>query len=181
MNMKKISALLLAAAVSVTLFAGCGNNNAEKNNAATNNTKVENKEENNKEENNKEEENKEEVALQDGTFRAEKKDFDEHGWKAFAEVTVKEGKIEAVVFDYTNEAGDLKTADEEYNKNMEEKAGTSVAKAAEELAAQLVEKQNVEEVEVVTGATSSTEDFKAVVTAALEASKEGATEATIVE
>lgn len=179
MNMKKISALLVAAAVSVTLFAGCGSNNDKKDNTATNNTKVENKEENKEEEN--KEENTEEVALQDGTFKAEKKDFDERGWKTFTEVTVKDGKIEAVVFDYVNEAGDFKSKDEEYNKNMEEKSGIGVAKAIEELTAQMVEKQNVEEVEAVTGATSTSEEFKTLVNAALEAAKEGKAETIIVE
>ena len=50
---------------------------------------------------------------------------------------------------------------------MAEKAGVDVKTAIEKLEAQLVEKQDVKAIDGVAGATSTTEDFKTIVTEAL--------------
>ncbi|UPQ85279.1 FMN-binding protein [Ignavigranum ruoffiae] len=109
-------------------------------------------------EGNTEEINLDELPLQDGEFTA-KGEVDEHGWSPMMTMVVKDGKITEVTYDYENAEGKLKSEDEEYNKNMEDKTGVSAAEAMEELSAALVEKQKVEEVDVVSGATSTSEEF----------------------
>ena len=109
-------------------------------------------------EGNTEEINLDELPLQDGEFTA-KGEVDEHGWSPMMTMVVKDGKITEVTYDYENAEGKLKSEDEEYNKNMKDKTGVSAAEAMEELSAALVEKQKVEEVDVVSGATSTSEEF----------------------
>ncbi|WP_282920060.1 FMN-binding protein [Ignavigranum ruoffiae] len=109
-------------------------------------------------EGNTEEINLDELPLQDGEFTA-KGEVDEHGWSPMMTMVVKDGKITEVTYDYENAEGKLKSEDEEYNKNMKDKTGVSAAEAMEQLSAALVEKQKVEEVDVVSGATSTSEEF----------------------
>ena len=69
----------------------------------------------------------------------------------------------------------MKSEDEEYNKNMEAN-GSSFADAKEDLDNQLVDKQSAEEIDVVSGATNSTEVFEKAAKALIEAAQEGNTE-----
>lgn len=86
-------------------------------------------------------------------------EFDDRGWKQVVEVTFDGDKIVAVDTDYENEAGELKSEDAEYNTNMKEKSGVSAAEAMELLEADLVAKQDPNEVDVVSGATGTSEGF----------------------
>lgn len=113
--------------------------------------------------------------LKDGTYKAESA-FDERGWKVVHTITVADGKITASNFGYENKDGKLKADDEEYNKNMKAKSGVSSKEATEKLNSQLVEKQNLDDVEVVSGATHTSENFKKSTEALLEAAKEGKTD-----
>ncbi len=107
---------------------------------------------------------KEEVKLTDGTYKAEYDKFDGHGWKAYVEVKVEGGKITAVDFDYLNEKGEKKTESAEYNESMKKVSGTSPEEFAPTLEKALVDSQDASKVDTVTGATSSTNDFKALST-----------------
>lgn len=106
--------------------------------------------------------------LKDGVYYAEAKDFDDHGWKPMATVIVKDGKITNVFFDYINKDGKLKTFDAEYAKNMKAKTNTTPLDAATALANSLISKQKVDEVDAVTGATHTVQDFKTIVAEALK-------------
>lgn len=117
----------------------------------------------------------------DGTYKASFKDFDEHDWKAFVEITITDSKISDVVFDYVNEAGELKSEDEEYNALMKEKSGTSPEEFSPALAEDLIEKQDVKKVDEITGATTSVENFKKLAEAALKNAKAGNTEEALIE
>ena len=121
------------------------------------------------------------AALKDGSYRAEYDKADERGWKAFVEATVEGGQITAATFDYANEAGGLKSADEEYNAKMKEIAGTSPAEFAPALAEGFVTAQDPAKVDVVTGATSSSNDFTTLATALMANMQEGNTEVVVVE
>ncbi len=112
--------------------------------------------------------------MKDGTYKAES-GKDDYGYKIVHTLTVKDGKISESKFDYEAEDGSLKSANEEYNKNMKDKAGVSAGEAIEQLNAPLVEKQDLSAVEVVSGATHTSEDFKKS-TEALLANAEGKTE-----
>lgn len=104
----------------------------------------------------------------DGTYKVAAEAFDDHGWKPQLELVIKDHKIESANFDYTNEEGKLKTEDEGYKAAMEPKSGTYPAKYTEELEKALVDKQLVGDVDVIAGATTSSNNFKALVEYALD-------------
>ncbi|MGG6312175.1 FMN-binding protein [Paenibacillus macerans] len=104
----------------------------------------------------------------DGTYKVEADAFDEHGWKPQLELVIKDHKIDAVTFDYVNEEGKLKTEDAEYKAAMEPQSGTYPAKYTEELEKQLVEKQQIGDVDAISGATTSSNNFTALVEYALD-------------
>lgn len=104
----------------------------------------------------------------DGNYRVEADKVDEHGWKPFVEVEIKDHNIAAVNFDYVNDEGKLKSEDADYQKNMEDVTGTYPEKYEGELAAELMSKQVISLVDGVSGATTSTGNFKTLVEVALD-------------
>lgn len=114
------------------------------------------------------------AALKDGTYTAES-GFDERGYKVVHSITVKDGKITESTFGYEKEDGTMKADDEEYNAKMKEKSGVSSKEATEKLNAELVEKQSVADVEVVSGATHTSENFKVSAEALIAAAEKGDT------
>lgn len=100
---------------------------------------------------------------------------DQYGWSLKHVIVVKDGKIAESKMDYVNDKGDMKSADDNYNTKMKEKSGISGKEAMEQLDKALVEKQS-DDIEVVTGATHTTETFIISTKALLEAAKEGKTE-----
>lgn len=98
--------------------------------------------------------------MKDGAYRAEYKDYDDHGWKDYVEVTVSDGKITGVDYDSIDAQGGLKSADAEYRATMETVTGTYPEKYMKELEDRLLEKQDAKKVDAVTGATTSTDSFK---------------------
>ena len=90
-------------------------------------------------------------------------------------ITVVDGKITESTFDNVNEAGVKKSEDAEYQANMAEKVGVGPADYFPQLNNQLIETQDPEAVEVVTGATSSTDTFKKYAPMLIEAAEAGDT------
>ena len=119
---------------------------------------------------------------EDGTYRVEADAFDEHGWKPFVELTIANDQITDVTFDYTNDSGGLKTTDEQYKADMEAESGTYPEKYTTELEQQLIQKQVISQVDAISGATSSSKNFTALVEYALDDMAEiGETEPGIIE
>ncbi len=104
--------------------------------------------------------------LTDGVFTAET-EADERGWKAVLEITVENGQIVAVDFDEVNEEDARKSEDEAYAERMSAATDITPAEAYEALEQALLDNQDIEAVETVTGATSSTEKFQKLVKEAL--------------
>ncbi len=75
-------------------------------------------------------------------------------------MTVKDGKITKSNYDYLNEDGKSKQKDADYEKSMKEKTKTGPKEYIPALNKSLEETQNPDAVEVVTGATHSSENFK---------------------
>ena len=120
--------------------------------------------------------------LQDGTYRAEYKNFDVYGWKDYIEVTVENGEISELVFDAVNiEDGSLKSEDENYKSEMEPIVGTYPAKYNADLINQFLESGKISAVDVVAGATQSTCSFKTLLTNIVPNIKEGNTEIVLVD
>ncbi|MEG0895430.1 MAG: FMN-binding protein [Oscillospiraceae bacterium] len=121
-------------------------------------------------------------ALKDGTYKAEMKAPDSHGWTEFVDVTVTNSKITKVVFDAKNEDGALKSQDAEYEKIMKDSGSkTWPSDFYTKLANQLVEKQNINDVEAVAGATTSSDSFKKLVKALSKNMEKGETDTLSVE
>lgn len=114
-------------------------------------------------------------ALQDGTYKLEEKNYS-NDYRTVFEMVVKDGKITESNYDNVNEAGDSKTKDEEYDKNMIEKAGIGPAEFIPELNKRFVAAQSASGVEVVTGATHSTESFQNYAQQLIQAAQAGNTE-----
>ena len=117
--------------------------------------------------------------LKDGTYTLVEKNFDTRGWKTEFSITVVDGKITESAYENVNEAGAKKSEDADYQARMVEKAGVGPADYFPALNNQLVEKQDPDAVEVVTGATGSTETFKKYAPVLIEAAEAGDT--TIIE
>lgn len=115
------------------------------------------------------------VELKDGTYTLVEKNFDTRGWKTEFSITVVDGKITESAYENVNEAGAKKSEDADYQARMVEKAGIGPADYFPALNNQLVEKQDPEAVEVVTGATGSTDTFKKYAPMLIEAAQAGDT------
>lgn len=113
--------------------------------------------------------------LQDGTYTLVEKNFDTRGWKTEFSITVVDGKITESAYENVNEAGAKKSEDAAYQENMAAKVGIGPADYFPDLNNQLVEKQDPEAVEVVTGATGSTDTFKKYAPMLIEAAEAGDT------
>jgi major membrane immunogen (membrane-anchored lipoprotein) len=109
-----------------------------------------------------------EPAGPNGTFKAEAKDFDERGWKAYVEVTYEAGKLTKVDMDELSKDGKKKSEDTGYNDQMKKVGGVSVAEAYEKLEKAYVETGKAD---VVAGATGTSSAFKALVEEAVAQAK----------
>ena len=118
-------------------------------------------------------------AWKDGTYKAES-GFDERGWKFVHEITIEGGKITASTADYVDKDGNLKSENAEYNATMKEKSGVSSAEATDKLDEELLAAQSAD-VEVVSGATTTSENFKKSTEALLKAAEEGNTDTIILD
>ena len=118
--------------------------------------------------------------MKDGTYKAEYKEFDEHGWKDYVSITVESGKITAVDYDAVNADGAKKSEDTAYREQMEPISKTYPEKFYKELEDQLKNEQDLKKVEAVAGATTSSNDFKILATEALNNAKAGKTETAVV-
>jgi major membrane immunogen (membrane-anchored lipoprotein) len=98
------------------------------------------------------------VLPQNGTYTAEG-ELDDHGWKPVLEVTFEDGDITEVMYDEFDEEENSKRADEDYNARLEEESDVTVEDAFSQLESRLLEEQSVESVDVVSGATSSSNKF----------------------
>lgn len=150
MKMKKIVSGFAVVAFSTVALAACGGNNdkeASSSSSASSSEAV------------KPAEKEAGGDLKDGTYKLEEKNYD-HGYRVVFDMTVKDGKITKSNYDYLNEDGKSKQKDAEYEKSMKEKTKTGPKEYIPALNKSLEQTQNPDAVEVVTGATHSSENFK---------------------
>lgn len=143
MKSRRIISLLAVAALATTVFVGCGD---------------------------KKEEAKKEAGLKNGTYNATS-EADDRGYKGSIEIEVKDGKIAKVKYDEASDKDGSKLTNEGYNTSMKEKSKTNPKEAFPKLEAALVEKQDASKVDVVTGATNSSNSFKTLAEKALKDAK----------
>ena len=111
-----------------------------------------------------------EAGLKDGTYKTQGQP-DDKGNTASIEIEVKDGKIATVKYDEVSSEGVSKLDNEEYNTKMKAASGSNPIEAFPALEKSLVEKQDVAAVDTVTGATSTSNNFKALAEEALKSAK----------
>lgn len=117
-----------------------------------------------------------------GTYSAERSAFDNHGgYKSKVTITIANDKITNAKYDAYTKDGKLKSQDASYESMMKAKEKLGPQEYQKLLTANLVKTNNADKVDVVTGATQSTNDFKQLVKAALENAKKGVKTTAVVQ
>ncbi len=102
---------------------------------------------------------------------------DQYGWFPHLRLTYLGDEITEVYFDYVNGDSEKKSQSEEYNSTMQEKTGTSAELAMLDLRDQLLSKQNVEDIQIVAGATQTSKEFVEMAYTAIDNYQNGNTSA----
>ena len=117
-----------------------------------------------------------EGGLQDGTYALEELNFGETGWKESLEIIVADGEITDASFSSLDEMGNSKIDSDEYQEAMSNVVEVGPQDFIPTLEESLVDVQNPADVEVVTGATSTSEKFKDYADQLVAAAEEGNTD-----
>ncbi|MGJ8731068.1 extracellular electron transfer flavoprotein PplA [Listeria aquatica] len=166
MKLKKVAMGLTAVVASSMLLVACGNDNSSSDKKSGSDTKQEQK---------KSADAKTDGTMTDGTYKLEEQNYDDKGWKGFMSIKVKDGKITDANYDYKNKDGKLKSEDADYEKAMKAKAGTGPKEYLKELNDSLVKNQAAGAVEVVSGATHSSDTFINYANQLIQAAQRGDT------
>lgn len=113
--------------------------------------------------------------LKDGTYKLEEKN-EKNGYRAVFEMTVKDGKITESKYDNINADGKSKTEDTKYEESMKAKSGVGPKAYIKQLNDSFVKAQSASGVEVVTGATHSSESFQNYAQQLIQAAQAGNTD-----
>ena len=117
-----------------------------------------------------------EAATGEETYRIEEQNFGETGWKEALEITVADGEITDANWESVDEDGNAKLEDDEYQEAMSGAVGVGPQDFIPELEESLVNAQEPADVEVVSGATSTSEKFQDYAQQLVDAAEEGNTE-----
>lgn len=109
----------------------------------------------------------------DGTYKLEEKNYT-HGYRQVFTLVIKDGKIDKLTYDQINKDGKSKTKDAKYEKQMKKYAKVGPKEYIPKLMEEF-EKSNgdMEKVQVVSGATETSNEFIAYVGQLLNAAQEG--------
>lgn len=113
--------------------------------------------------------------LKDGTYKLEEKN-EKNGYRAVFEMTVKDGKITESKYDNINADGKSKTEDTKYEESMKAKSDVGPKEYIKQLNDSFVKAQSASGVEVVTGATHSSESFQNYAQQLIQAAQAGNTD-----
>jgi major membrane immunogen (membrane-anchored lipoprotein) len=118
--------------------------------------------------------------LQDGYYTAQASDF-HFGWKEYVTIIVKGGRIVSVEYNAENASGFIKSWDNAYMQTMLHSNGTYPNEYTRYYAGQLLDGQGEEEIDALSGATSSYGSFQKLEAAVLEQAKKGDSSIAIVD
>lgn len=110
--------------------------------------------------------------MQDGTYTAQMSDYS-FGWKEYVTITVKNGCIISTEFNAENASGFIKSWDNAYMKNMRPVTGTYPNEYTRYYAAQLTGQSTLPEIDCLSGASNSGNNFKKLSQAVVEQSIKG--------
>lgn len=118
--------------------------------------------------------------LQDGYYTAQASEFS-HGWKEYITILVKGGNIVSVEYNAENASGFIKSWDNTYMQNMLQITGTYPNEYTRYYANQLLEDQGEEDIDALSGASSSHGSFQILSQAVLEQARMGDSSIVIVD
>jgi major membrane immunogen (membrane-anchored lipoprotein) len=111
--------------------------------------------------------------IANGYYTAEADAFDEFGWKEYITIYVDNNRIVTVEYDAKNTSGFLKSWDMNYMRQMNALGGNYPSKYTRYYATALLNRQNPERIDVLSGATVSFYSFKKLAAAVLQQAKAG--------
>jgi major membrane immunogen (membrane-anchored lipoprotein) len=118
------------------------------------------------------------TAYPDGLYQVTYDHFSNRGWKPEMTIQIRGGVVVSATYDYSNPAGEYKSQDAQYAEAMKAESDISPAEASNTLISQMVE-LNSADVDIVTGATSSSKTFQIMGTAGLAKAEAGDSSITI--
>ncbi|MDR3051666.1 MAG: FMN-binding protein [Oscillospiraceae bacterium] len=118
--------------------------------------------------------------LKDGYYTAEAAIFEEHGWKEFVTICVRDGQIINVEYNAKNRTGFLKSWDMVYMREMNAVSHTYPNQYTRLYAQGLLEAQSPDGVDLITGATESYETFMQLADAVMYRAQTGDTSVSFV-
>ncbi|MCI9026004.1 MAG: FMN-binding protein [Dorea sp.] len=110
--------------------------------------------------------------LQDGYYTAQASEYN-FGWKEYVTIMIKGGQIVSVEYNAENASGFIKSWDNAYMQNMLHSNGTYPNEYTRYYAGEFLEKQGKEEIDALSGATSSYDSFQMLEAAVLEQARKG--------
>lgn len=123
---------------------------------------------------------REETELQDGYYTAKAKDFS-HGWKEYITIMVKGGSIVSVEYNAENASGFIKSWDSAYMQTMLHSNGTYPNEYTRYYASQLLEGRRNDDIDAISGASSSYGSFLKLSEAVLEQARKGDSDIVVVD
>lgn len=111
--------------------------------------------------------------LKDGYYTAELAEYDEFGWKEFITIYVSKNKILTVDYNARNESGLIRSWDMNYMRLMNESDGTYPNEYTRVYAESLIDKQSLNGIDAIAGATHSYTTFYRLVEAVINHAKNG--------
>ena len=118
--------------------------------------------------------------LQDGYYNAQASEYN-FGWKEYVTIIVKGGRIVSVEYNAENASGFIKSWDNAYMQTMLHSNGTYPNEYTRYYAGQLLEGQGEDEIDALSGATSSYGSFQKLEAAVLEQAKKGDSSIALVD
>ena len=118
--------------------------------------------------------------MKDGFYTAEMSDYS-FGWKEFLCILVKGGDIVYAEFNAKDPSGYIKSWDNAYMENMGTLSGTYPNEYTRYYVAELIESQNSEDIDTLTGATTSGSNFTRLAAAVTKQAVKGKSTTIIVE
>ncbi len=98
--------------------------------------------------------------VEDGIYRIELETVDVRGYKDFIEFQFTNGQLSSMKADAVEPtSGSFKSSDTELKADMQETTGTYPEKVYKDLVNQYIEKQSASQIDIIAGATTSSENF----------------------
>lgn len=118
--------------------------------------------------------------LKDGYYTAQAAQFNQ-GWKEYVTIMVKGGTIVSVEYNAENPSGFIKSWDNAYMQTMLHSNGTYPNEYTRYYAGQLLAGQRWDNIDALSGATSSYNSFQKLAFAVLEQARQGDSSIVVVD